>query len=274
MIETALITGAASGIGAGIAEALAAQGARVIFADIEIERAEARASAIRASGGDAVAMSVDHADQASIAMLADAAFAHLGRIDAVFANAGVGAGGAIYTTPQRNIDWVMTVNLMGPLWLSQAFVPRMIEAGVPSRFLVTGSEHSLGLPARGGQASIYTLSKHAVLGFAQTLRRDLAGSPVKVSIICPGLVTTEIWNPLRTRHDRFGGARVLDEAHRPKGGDGLTPDFAAARILAAIDRDEFYIFTHGADVAEVAREQAGEIEGALARFSAAYGVEA
>lgn len=268
MIESAVITGAASGIGLALARGLAGRGAHVILADIELERAQAAAAGI---GENAIAMPVDQADEASIAALADAAFDHFGTIDAVFANAGVGAGGPIFSTPQRNIDWVMAVNLIGPIWLSRHFVPRLIAQDRRSRFILTGSEHSLGLPARGGQASIYTISKHAVLGFAETLRRDLAGTPVDVSIICPAVVTTDIWNPLRNRHERFGGPRTLSE--RPTSQEGLDPDAAAARIIDALSDGEFYVFTHGSDIAEVHGEQANEIRGALARFQARYGAD-
>jgi NAD(P)-dependent dehydrogenase (short-subunit alcohol dehydrogenase family) len=269
LIDSAVITGAASGIGLALARTLAARGARLVLADIEFERAQAEAALI---GDAAIALPVDHADEASIAALATEARARLGAVDAVFANAGVGAGGAIHTTPQRNIDWVMAVNLMGPIWLSRHFVPAMIESGRAGRFVVTGSEHSLGLPPRGGQASIYTISKHAVLGFAQTLRRDLADSGVAVSIICPGLVTTEIWNTLRNRHERFGGPRIV--ADRPGGQEGLDPALAAHRILDALADGEFYVFTHGADLADVSGEQADEIAAALARFKARYGENA
>lgn len=268
----AVITGAASGIGAALADYLAARGTHVILADIDADRAETVASAIRAKGGTATACSVDHADRSSIEALAGFAKAELESIDLVVANAGVGAGGPLWSTPQRNIDWVMAVNLMGPIWMAQAFVPLLIEADRPSRFALTGSEHSLGLPARGGQASIYTVSKHAVLGVAETLRRDLAETQVEVSIICPAVVLTEIWNPLRTRHDRFGGPRIMER--RTSTEPGLTPDEAAARILDGFDAGEFYIFTHGNDIAEVHGAQAGEIEVALERFRTKYGPDA
>ncbi len=266
MINTAVITGAASGIGLGLARTLAAQGAQVILADIEFDRAKVAAREI---GDAAIALPVDQADEASIVALADQAFDRFGVIDAVFANAGVGAGGPIYTTPQRNIDWILSVNLVGPIWLSRAFVPRMIAQDTPSRFVVTGSEHSLGLPSRGGQASIYTISKHAVLGFAETLRRDLVDTSVSVSIVCPALVTTDIWNPLRTRHERFGGPRVLEQ--RPAGPAGLDPETAAQRILDGLDAGEFFVLTHGADIAEVHDARAGQISAALRRFTARYG---
>jgi NAD(P)-dependent dehydrogenase (short-subunit alcohol dehydrogenase family) len=264
LIKTAVITGAASGIGRALAEALVAQGARVIAADIELDRA-------RTIEG-ASAHYVDHADEASIAALADIAFEELGQVDAVFANAGIGAGGPLYTTPQRNIDWVMAVNFNGLLWMARHFVPRMIEQGTPSRFAVTGSEHSLGLPSRGGQVSVYTVSKHAVMGLALTLRRDLAETPVDVSIICPAVVTTDIWNPMRNRHERFGGPRHAKE--QPAGQIGLDPSMAAERILAGVDAGEFYLFTHGADVAEVHQSYAEEVQAAIARFSERFGSQA
>ena len=268
----AVITGAASGIGAALADHLAARGTHVILADIDADRVETVASAIRAKGGMATACSVDHADRSSIEALASFAKAELEGIDLVVANAGVGAGGPLWSTPQRNIDWVMAVNLMGPIWMAQAFVPLLIEADRPSRFAMTGSEHSLGLPSRGGQASIYTVSKHAVLGVAETLRRDLADTQVEVSIICPAVVLTDIWNPLRTRHERFGGPRVIEQ--RTSTEPGLTPDEAASRILDGLDAGEFYVFTHGNDIAEVHGAQAADITQALDRFRDRYGGEA
>lgn len=271
-IRGAVITGAASGIGAALARQLAERGAHVILADIELDRAEAQAKAIRDAGGQAVAAHVDHADRESIEQLATLAKATLPSIDLVVANAGVGAGGPLWSTPQRNIDWVFAVNLMGPIWVAQAFLPMMIEAGHPARFAITGSEHSLGLPPRGGQASVYTVSKHAVLGVAETLRRDLAETPVDVSVICPAVVLTDIWNPLRTRHERFGGPKVMER--RMSTEPGLTPDEAAARILDGFDAGEFYVFTHGKDIAAVHGAHAGEIDEALGRFRARYGPEA
>jgi NAD(P)-dependent dehydrogenase (short-subunit alcohol dehydrogenase family) len=266
-----VITGGATGIGAALAKAITGRGGKVVIGDIDLDTAEATAAEIREAGGIAWAFAADHADADSLQSLAASAFEYLGHIDLVFANAGVGAGGPLYSTPQRNIDWVFAVNLVGPIALARAFVPKLITQSSPARFIVTASEHGVGLPARGGQASIYTVSKHGALAVAETLRRDLADTSVAVSVICPAVVISEIWNPLRTRHERFGGPRFMGEEHRNSQAGGLPADVAAQRILAGIEAGEFYLLTHGSDIAEVHNSRAREIEGALERFSVCYG---
>jgi NAD(P)-dependent dehydrogenase (short-subunit alcohol dehydrogenase family) len=270
----AVITGGATGIGAALARHIAARGGKVVIGDIDLATAEGTAAEIREAGGIAWAFAADHADPASLEGLAAQAFEYLHTVDLVFANAGVGAGGPLFSTPQRNIDWVFAVNLIGPISLARAFVPRLINAGTPARFVVTASEHALGLPARGGQASVYTVSKHGALGVAETLRRDLAETSIAVSVICPAIVNSEIWNPLRTRHDRFGGPRLIDPTHKPAEDYGMSADVAADHIMAGITAGEFYLFTHGNDIAEVHDARASEISGALARFAERYGTDA
>jgi NAD(P)-dependent dehydrogenase (short-subunit alcohol dehydrogenase family) len=267
-IRTAVITGAASGIGAALAHRLADLGAAVVLSDIEGDRAEQNALAIRGRGGKAIAIAADHSDTESLHRLAAESMAWLGSApDLVIANAGVGAGGSIVKTPRRNIDWVLAVNVVGPIELAQAFVPAMVETGQPARFAITASEHAVGLPSRGGQASIYTLSKHATLGFAEVLRRDLNETNVAVSVICPAVVNTDIWNTMRNRHDRYGGPRQLDLVHKPDPSEGLSSAVAAERIIAGFEAGEFYVFTHGRDVGEVHRARAEELDGALTRFA-------
>jgi NAD(P)-dependent dehydrogenase (short-subunit alcohol dehydrogenase family) len=273
-IKTAVITGAASGIGAALASQLAALGTRIILADVEFDKAEAQAAEIRESGGDACALFVDQANRESIATLAAQVRDWMGAPELVLVNAGVGAGGALHTTPRRNVDWVLGVNLLGPIEMAQAFVPMMVKADVPSRFALTASEHAIGLPGRGGSASIYTVSKHGALGVAETLRRDLADTCVAVSVICPAIVNTDIWNTMRNRPDHLGGPRLLGPEHRPDPAQGLSSEAAASRIVEGLEADEFYIFTHGADVAEVHRARADEIDLALARFAKRYGKDA
>jgi NAD(P)-dependent dehydrogenase (short-subunit alcohol dehydrogenase family) len=269
---SAVITGAAAGIGAALARHLAGDGAKVVLADIEIGKAQGVADAINAAGGDAQAFLLDQGDAESIARFAEDSVNWIGHApDLVLANAGVGAGGAIYSTPRRNIDWVLGVNLIGPIELARAFVPLMIERGQLARFVTTASEHAVGLPSRGGQASIYTISKHGALGFAEVLRRDLDGTCVSASVICPAVVNTDIWNTMRNRPLHYGGPRLLDETHKPDPVHGLSPDAAAQRIVDGLEAGEFYVFTHGQDIAEVHRARADELDAALNRFSNRYG---
>ncbi len=272
--KSAVITGAAAGIGAALAAYLAERGTAVILADVEVDQAEAQAERIRHRGGDARAAHLDQADRDSVRALAERVRSWIGVPDLVIANAGVGAGGALQSTPERNIDWVLGVNLLGPIAMAQAFVPAMVEAGLPSRFALTASEHALGLPGRGGSASIYTVSKHGALGVAETLRRDLAQTNVAVSVICPAIVNTEIWNTMRNRPDHLGGPRVIDPKFRPDPAQGLSSEDAASRIADGLEAGEFYIFTHGRDVAAVHRARANEVDGALARFAERYGSDA
>ncbi len=272
--DVAVITGGASGIGLALGQALAAKGAAVVLADIEGPKAEAAAQAIRDQGGAALGCFVDVADPASNQALADFAFERFGRVTLVFLNAGIGAGGAIHKASRANITWTFEVNVMGTIDGVRAFAPRLLEQDIPSRLVITASEHGLGLPVRGGQATPYTASKHALVGLAEAMARDYVDTPLAVSVLCPGLVVSEIWNGFRNRHEKFGGPRQLDEAFGRESQAGLPACVAAERILRGVEADEFFLFTHGRDIAEVARPRAEAIEGALARFWAREGDQA
>lgn len=272
--QAAVVTGGASGIGLALCAALAAEGARVLIADVETEKAEARAADLRGRGFDALGHAVDVANRASVETLADTAFSRFGAVDLLFNNAGVGVGGPLEKIRQGTFDWIVGVNFTGIYHGVAAFAPRMLASGVPCRIVNTASEHALGLPSRGGMATAYTATKHAVLGLSDGMRRDYAGTNLAVSVLCPGLVQSEIWNSYRNRPATAGGPRELDEKFAAENRRGLPADIAATRILDQLADGEFYLFTHGADLREVAEPRAAEVAAALAAFAERYGADA
>ncbi len=245
-----------------------------MLADVDADGAFAAAEEIRSQGAEAFAMAYDASNPGDADQLADAAFASLGDVRLVVLNAGVGAGGALPLMRPQNFDWVFAVNVSGLFHGVRAFAPRMLAQARPSRIALTGSEHAFGLPSRGGLATAYTASKHAVHGLAAGLRRDLAETALGVSLICPGLVATAIWNSARARPARFGGPRALTSAPAEFAASGLAPDLAARRIHEQLAAGEFYVFTHGQDIREVALERAGEVSAALDRFTERDGGDA
>lgn len=269
----AVITGAASGIGLGLARVLATEGTRLMIADIERDKAERAADSLRMNGADAIAVEVDVAERDSIEALADAAFDHFGAVHLLVNNAGVGTQGPLEKVSLSNWDWVFAVNVGAIHHAAHAFVPRLKEQKAPARIVNTASEHGLGLPPRG-LITAYTASKHAVVGLSDAMRRDYQGTNISVAVICPAVVQTEIWNPFRNRQPRFGGPRPLDPQYAPEEMKGLSPDIAGYRIVEGLKADEFYIFTHGRDIEAVHAARRDELDAAFARFAERFGPDA
>ena len=268
--RSAVITGGAGGIGLGIAAALAQRGVRVLLADIDIDTATAEAAALSAAGCDAGAIKVDVTDEASIGALADAAFARFGVVNMVFNNAGVGVPGPLEKLHPRNWEWAFAVNVRAIFYAARAFVPRMLTSGEACRIINTASEHALGLPEEGGFITPYTGTKHAVLGLSLGMRRDYAGTPLDVSVICPALVSSRIWKAATVRPAAYGGPREISADHAVSNQRGLDAAIAGERIVRQIEAGAFYIFTHGPNERGVAEQRASEIAGALDAFDAMF----
>lgn len=271
----AVITGGASGIGFGIASALAKRGARVVLADIEAERALAAAESLRDQGLEATSCYLDVIDQASWDATADLAFGHWDQApQLLFNNAGVGGGTTVHATPERIWDWVFSVNIRGVYLGVKTFAPRMLESGLPGKIVNTASEHALGLPPnlRGGIVAPYTAAKHAVMGYSLCMRRDFVDTNLTAGVICPGLVESDIWNSFRNRHDTFGGARPRTIDGPNPMAHGLPAATAGERIAEQVEADDFFIFTNGPDEAEVIESYQSEVTAAMAGFRERYGV--
>lgn len=235
--KVALVTGGASGIGAALCTALVTRGCRVIVVDVESDKAEALAAQL---GDMAQAMSCDVSDAEAVEALAEATWRSSGGIDFVFANAGIGLGAPLLKSTLQQYEATMGVNLRGVWATSTAFARRMLADGRKGHICLTGSEHSLGLQHIGN--GIYTASKHAVLGLGDVLRAELEGQ-VGVSVLCPGLVATNIVNSQRHYEwaDQNARSKTIGEAVMAR---GLAPEVIAEETLQAIAHGDFLIVTH------------------------------
>ena len=248
--KVAVVTGAASGIGRATATALAAEGMKVVLADIEQERLEATASELASAGHAVLPVVVDVSDSESVEALAAATVQEFGGVHLVHLNAGVAAGGPLWTLSEKDWAWVLGVNLWGVIHGIRAFVPRMLERGEAGHIVNTASMAGLTSSAMMGA---YNVSKHGVVTMSETLLRDLSmmGSSIGVSVLCPGWVNTGIGESGRNRPDEL---RNADGPNILEGGaasplkavleNGLHPSDVAAMVLDAVKTDRFYILTH------------------------------
>lgn len=183
--HTLLITGAASGIGAGIAAQLAEAGRHVIVSDLNLDAAEAVATQIRSEGGSAEAVALDVTSQASI----DAALATISRpIDVLVNNAGLQHVSPLEDFPIEKWDFLVQVMLVGVARLTRAVLPGMRERGF-GRIVNIGSIHSL---VASPFKSAYVAAKHGLVGFSKVIALETANTDITINTICPTYVKTPL----------------------------------------------------------------------------------
>ena len=213
----ALVTGASSGIGAATARALAAEGAAVALAARRKDRLDDLAAAIAAAGGRALVLETDVTDQQQAIDAVDRTVAELGRLDTVVNNAGVMLLGPIVDAPVEEWDRMVALNVQGLLYVAHAAVPHLLAAAEdgPRRVsdLVNISSVA-GRVARLG-SGVYSLTKHGVGAFSESLRQEITGRHVRVSLVEPGAVSTELASHLRPEireqaMQRFAGVERLE----------------------------------------------------------------
>ncbi len=252
--RTAVITGAGSGLGLEMARRAHALGMRLVLADVEAGALSRIVDEIGAAGGSALGEVVDVADDAQVARLADRAFAATGDVGLLVNNAGVGGGGYVWETGEKEWRWVLGVNLMGVVHGLRHFVPRMLAAearGVPSHVVNTASIAGwLATPMFG----VYNVSKHAVVALTETLFHDLrtAGSAIGVSLLCPAFVPTGIARSGRNRPADLSEAspqtpsqvRAQAAVEKAVAGGKISAADVARMTFEAVAEDRFYVFTH------------------------------
>jgi len=260
-----VVTGAGSGIGRGIARAFASEGAHVVVADICRQDAEAVALQLeRDYDTRALPFVCDVAELEAVEALAAFSLRELDTINVLCNNAGVGRTGRIDQTRPSDFEWIFAVNVTGVYNGVRAFAPHLkatAEAGGFAHVLNTASEHALGLPATGPM-SVYTASKHAVLGMTEAMRRDFAPANVGVSLLCPGPVDTGVWDCARNRQPRYGGARSAPAEFATVLQDAQKPDETGRIALDGVLRGDFYILSHP-EVRGFVRKRCDELMRAL-----------
>ena len=246
MSKSAVVTGAASGIGLGMAQVLIQDGYKVLLTDINGEALDA---AVAELGQNAYALQGDIADPALIETLAAQAFNTFGTVDLVFANAGVSTGAPLLKATPEQFDLIFGVNTKGAWLTAKAFANRWQETGASGRICITGSEHSLGFQHAG--VGLYTASKHAILGLGDVLRRELPDT-ISLSVYCPGIVATNIYD-----QSHIDGVAEIPDAAKAYGAaimaHGMSPTSAARKAIEGTLRGDFLIVTHA-----VARDGAEE----------------
>lgn len=236
--QVAVITGGASGIGRAMAHAFGARGMRVMLGDIEERALGLAAESLRVDDVDVETFVVDVTSAEAVDAFADATFARFGGCHLVCNNAGVvthhDAWGSL-----EDWKWVLDVDLWGVIHGVHSFVPRMLEHGDAGHVVNTASV--AGLLGFGGIAS-YTAAKHAVVGLSTSLFHELADTPLGVSVVCPGLVQTQINSSERNRPGV--DPELADAPSAPLTGEVLPPEYVADEVLAAVHADRFWVLPH------------------------------
>lgn len=243
--KTAFVTGAASGIGLGLAGAFGDEGMNVVLADIEPGPLAAAVSALRARGVAAEGVETDVTRRDSVRAAAERAIAAFGKVHLVCNNAGVGTGGRMTEIPERDWNWVFDVNVMGVVHGVETFTPLLRAHGEGGHFVNTAS--MAGLLASPGLTP-YSGSKAAVVSLSEAWAPQLANRGVGMSILCPGIVDTRFRDSRRNRQAAYGGDAELSGLEKPEmaaGFDGgVAPAAVAARVVEAVKAGDLYVFTH------------------------------
>jgi NAD(P)-dependent dehydrogenase (short-subunit alcohol dehydrogenase family) len=243
--KVAVITGAASGIGAALARRCAGEGMSVVLADVSEQGLAEVAAAVQAMGAEVLSQRTDVAVAAEVEALAEAAWRRFGQVDLLFNNAGVLLTGSSWECSVEDWRWLLDINLMGVIHGVTSFVPRMLAQGTPGHIVNTSSLAGLlAAPLMGP----YTVSKQAVLALTETLHYELDGNtPLGVSVLCPGPIATAIAGSAEGRPtpaEPSAAQRQLQEFLGRGIAEGMEPDQCAERVFAGIRESRFWIFTH------------------------------
>jgi NAD(P)-dependent dehydrogenase (short-subunit alcohol dehydrogenase family) len=244
--KTAIVTGAAHGIGLGLSRCFAREGMSVVMCDIRGDRLEAALADVRSLGAKAIAVVTDVSDRASVRAAGDAAIQEFGALHVACNNAGITihGRGVNELTPQE-WEWNTGVNFYGVVHGLEVFLPLIRQHGGEGHIVNTASiaGFQIGGHRRSGT---YGAMKFAVVALSESIAHDLKDTAIGVSVLAPAAVRTGIYTSGENRPARFGGPyrEPGNAAFQHELEDGLLPDEIGDRVVRAIRHREFYVFTH------------------------------
>lgn len=252
--KVAFITGAASGMGLAMARSFSAAGMKVVLADIEQDALTKVEKEFSASNREALCIRADVTSRDSMEEAAQKTVERFSKVHVLVNNAGVAVQGKLDEMEYRDWDWTLGVNLDGVINGIQAFVSLIKAHGEGGHIINTASmAGQIALPGIG----VYTASKYAVVGISETLRLDLARDNIGVSVLCPGLVDTNIFYSGRNRPStleastdtskivsRTASSETEGSTKKIDMPDMLNPKIVGDMVLHAIKTNDPYIFTH------------------------------
>jgi NAD(P)-dependent dehydrogenase (short-subunit alcohol dehydrogenase family) len=264
--KTAIVTGAASGIGLGIATALAEAGANVVMADIQKDAVEEAAHRLSGTNKRVMPVRIDVTQQQSVLDALAEAERNFGKLHIACNNAGVPMHGTrLVDVPIEDWEFVIGVNIWGVIHGIRHFVPAILRHGEKGHVVNTASVAGFQ-NRRDADQGPYSMSKYAVLSLSEALEHELEGTNVGVSVLCPGPVDTNIPRGARNRPDHMGGTQIRanEEAALTErlAAAGLDPKKVGDRVVDAVRTKTFYAFV-SAVPADVIKARHRRIEDAL-----------
>jgi NAD(P)-dependent dehydrogenase (short-subunit alcohol dehydrogenase family) len=239
--KTAFVTGAASGIGRGLALRFAAEGMKVVLADVEENALATAEGEIEATGAEVLGVICDVSNRSSVEDAAQQAFKRFGSVHVVCNNAGVSTFANLVDTTAGDWDWTIGVNLMGVVHGIQAFVPHMLAHGEGGHVVNTASIGGL-MPLRG--CGVYAATKYAVVGISEVLNLEVGPQGIGVSVLCPAFVDTRLHDSIRNRPSGSEVTTEIPDFVKTALAGGSTPAEMAEQVVDGIRKNKLHILPH------------------------------
>ena len=248
--KVAVVTGGASGIGRAMAEGFAAEGMKLVLADVEMDSLQAAKSELEDGGAEVLAVRCDVSQADQVSDLAEKTLEAFGKVHVICNNAGVFAGGISWEAPVSDYEWVLGVNTWGVIHGIRTFVPILLEQGEEGHIVNTASMAGVTSAA---MSAAYYMSKHSVMALSESVFLELQQKEAKIgiSVLCPELINTGIGRSDRNRPEHLKRPDEGENAERdfvegvirqviPQ---GLAPKVMADRVIDAIRENRFYILS-------------------------------